>query len=216
MKAVNDVFGRIDYVFANATGSGRDETPYDLFTKPNLSSTYAMIDSVNFTINAAVPYLASSTSTPVENLKAKPEGGPGRDKAIILTGSEASFNAFDPSPPYAVAKGAMNTLTFTLKSRLGLLGIRINCLAPCWIDTPMLKDMLNFGILDNTDFIPMKLVTDSLLRFVNNSTLSGVVTRIPTAAHLPFDVVAEPQVKSSLAYWAPFLEKMAEAASQGK
>lgn len=240
--SIKDAFGRIDYVFANATGSGDDETPLDLFSKPNYNTVYSMVDSVNFTIHAAVPYLASSTSAPVNTSKDKPEGGPGRDRAIIITGSEASFAGYDPSPRYGVAKGAMNQITWATAAHLGLLGIRINCeldtranmghiglntqfigLAPGWIDTPMLDDMVALGILENSDFIPMPVVTGALLRFANNSSLSGgilscfqtvlrlltlpcdgmplnagVVTRIPTRASVPFDVVAEHQVKSSL------------------
>lgn len=143
-----------------------------------------------------------------------------RDKGIIVTGSETAFTEYDLSPRYAVAKGALHTLTFASRARLALLGIRINCnlrlllfkylftyslsplgtvgVAPSWTRTPLTEEMVTVGILDDSDFIPMQTVVDAYMRLVNNSSLSGAVTRIPTPAHKPFDVVAEPQVKSSL------------------
>lgn len=121
-----DTYGQIDYVFANATGQG-DAPPFTLFSKPDYLTSASMLTSVSYTTHAALPYLASSTSSPVTTYATKPASGPGRDRGVFITGSEAGFVGFTPSPAYAASKAAMAGMVWALKERMANVGLRINC-----------------------------------------------------------------------------------------
>ena len=61
--------------------------------------------------------------------------------AIVNMGSVAGHTGGGGGTvPYAAAKAAVHTLTRGLARELGPAGIRVNCIAPGMIDTPMLKD----------------------------------------------------------------------------
>lgn len=87
----------------------------------------SMLNAVSYTAHAALPYLASSTSSPVTTYAAKPAGGPGRDRAVFITGSEAGFVGMTAQPTYAASKAGMAGMVWALKERLGQVGVRINC-----------------------------------------------------------------------------------------
>lgn len=60
--------------------------------------------------------------------------------AIVNIGSVAGFSGGGGGTvPYAVAKAAVHTLTRGLARELGPQGVRVNCVAPGMIDTPMLE-----------------------------------------------------------------------------
>jgi NAD(P)-dependent dehydrogenase (short-subunit alcohol dehydrogenase family) len=58
--------------------------------------------------------------------------------SIIFTATTAALRASLFSPSYALAKGGLIPLTFSLAAYLGPYNIRTNCLCPAAIDTPML------------------------------------------------------------------------------
>ncbi len=63
------------------------------------------------------------------------------DGAILNIGSVAGHTGGGGGTvPYAAAKSAVHTLTRGLARELGPAGIRVNCIAPGMIDTPMLED----------------------------------------------------------------------------
>lgn len=58
--------------------------------------------------------------------------------AVINLGSVAGLNGLPGSTAYAAAKGGVIAMTKSLSQEMAPRGIRINCIAPGWIDTPML------------------------------------------------------------------------------
>jgi 3alpha(or 20beta)-hydroxysteroid dehydrogenase len=66
------------------------------------------------------------------------EGG-----AIVNTASLAAVVGFPTYAAYAVSKAAIVSLTRTAAIELGPLGIRVNCICPSSVDTPMLAGQEN-------------------------------------------------------------------------
>ncbi len=50
--------------------------------------------------------------------------------------------------PYGITKGAVNLLTMQLGAEWAMYNIKVNAIAPGWIETEMVKKPLNSGILD--------------------------------------------------------------------
>lgn len=62
--------------------------------------------------------------------------------AIILVASSAGQRGEPFHSHYAAAKGAIIALAKSLASELGSRGIRVNCVAPGWVMTDMVRDTL--------------------------------------------------------------------------
>jgi 3-oxoacyl-[acyl-carrier protein] reductase len=65
-----------------------------------------------------------------------------RDGNIITVSSTAGQRGEPLHSHYAASKGAVISLTKALASELGPYGIRVNCVAPGWVDTDMAADPL--------------------------------------------------------------------------
>lgn len=63
----------------------------------------------------------------------------GTDPAIVLIGSTSSFIATPGQPAYSASKGALRTLTKSLAHAWARDGIRVNCLAPGFVETKLTK-----------------------------------------------------------------------------
>ncbi|KAF8308620.1 NAD(P)-binding protein [Clavulina sp. PMI_390] len=220
MKTAFDTYHQLDYVFANATGTGSDFSPSGVFAKPSYEATYSIIQSVANTVHAAARYLAAPAggAGAIKSMKqfaATPDQNSRRDKGIVITGSASSFVEYDLHPQYGAAKAAVNSFVWTNKSRLAKVGIRINCVAPAWVDTPLLAPMKDLGIILPQDIIPMEVVTGAVMRFFNDSTISGVITSIPVPSPdvQTFDVVASPLAERfQMEHCGPLFAKAAAAA----
>jgi NAD(P)-dependent dehydrogenase (short-subunit alcohol dehydrogenase family) len=64
-------------------------------------------------------------------------------KSIINTGSILGYRVVGERAAYASSKGAIETLTRTMAFDLAKDGIRVNCVAPGAIDTPLLRGSIN-------------------------------------------------------------------------
>jgi NAD(P)-dependent dehydrogenase (short-subunit alcohol dehydrogenase family) len=62
--------------------------------------------------------------------------------SVVLVASMASFVGFDANPAYCAAKSGMLGLARSATARLGPRGVRVNCVCPGFIDTPMMAGSL--------------------------------------------------------------------------
>jgi NAD(P)-dependent dehydrogenase (short-subunit alcohol dehydrogenase family) len=61
--------------------------------------------------------------------------------AIVNLGSVAGLSGLPGAISYTAAKGGVIAMTKGLSHECAPLGIRVNCIAPGWIDTPILNNM---------------------------------------------------------------------------
>ncbi len=64
---------------------------------------------------------------------------PRQQGTIINLGSVAGLNGLPGSAAYSAAKGGVIAMTKALSQEVAPRGIRVNCIAPGWINTPMLN-----------------------------------------------------------------------------
>ena len=63
--------------------------------------------------------------------------------AVVNTGSILGYRTVPERAAYASSKGAIDTLTRTMAFDLAQYGIRVNCVVPGAIDTPLLRGSIN-------------------------------------------------------------------------
>ena len=126
--------GRLDILVSNAAHQNRKESLEDLtddeFERTFRTNVYAYYRLVK----AALPHLNAGAS-------------------IIATGSITGIQGSSELPDYSATKGAIHTLTKTLAQNLVDRGIRVNCVAPGPVWTPLNaadegqepKDVAEFG-----------------------------------------------------------------------
>jgi NAD(P)-dependent dehydrogenase (short-subunit alcohol dehydrogenase family) len=110
--------GHLDILVSNAAHQNRknsleelDDEEWDRTFKTNVYAYFRLV-------KAALPHLRAGAS-------------------IIVTGSETGFEGPEELPDYAATKGAIHTLTKVLAKQLAERGIRVNCVAPGPVWTPL-------------------------------------------------------------------------------
>jgi NAD(P)-dependent dehydrogenase (short-subunit alcohol dehydrogenase family) len=110
--------GGLDILVSNAAYQNRKRTPeevtdeeWDLTFKTNVYAYFRLV-------KASLPHLRAGSS-------------------IIVTGSVTAFDGTEQLPDYAATKGAIHTLTKSLSKQLAERGIRVNCIAPGPVWTPL-------------------------------------------------------------------------------
>ena len=119
----SEAFGRLDILFANA-GVG--------YVGAILETSDEDWDRV-MDVNAKGVFLCCREAVR-QMLVQKPPGG-----SIVITGSISSLTGIPGQAPYAPSKGAALQLARQLAVEYATKGIRVNCICPGTIDTPMLR-----------------------------------------------------------------------------
>jgi acetoacetyl-CoA reductase/3-oxoacyl-[acyl-carrier protein] reductase len=123
IASIDQAAGRLD-VLIHAAGISRDARfwkmtaeDWNLVLATNLSSAF-------YLLHAAAPIMRKS--------------GPG---AIVLISSINGERAKVGLAAYSASKAGMNSLARTAARELGGFGIRVNAVAPGWIDSPMTRNL---------------------------------------------------------------------------
>jgi ketoreductase RED2 len=123
-----DAFGRLDVVVNNA---GYTEAAWEDDLRTQTRSVWNNILGVN---------LLGPWQLIVEAIPALEKSGAG---SVINISSVCGIRPSGPSIPYAVSKAAVDHMTRFLAVRLGPQQIRVNAVAPGFIDTEWNKDLTN-------------------------------------------------------------------------
>ena len=128
---VDRAAGRLDIV-VHAAGITRDARlwkasadDWNLVLATNLGSAFHLL-------HAAVPLIRRSASLTPGRSTALDAGG-----SIVLISSINGERGKVGQSSYAASKAGLNALARTAARELGAFGIRVNAIAPGWIDTPM-------------------------------------------------------------------------------
>ena len=128
------------------------------------------------TINVRVPFALTQAALPY----LKPNG------AVVNISSIAGYAGFPLSAAYCATKGAVELMTRALGTELGPLGVRVNCVAPGNVRTPMnahqfatsreyeksLEDRTPLGRIGETEDIAAAVVylASPAAKFVNGAS----------------------------------------------
>ncbi len=125
VKGIVEKWGKIDILVNNAgiwTSGEMGSMPKDVWAE----TMKINLDGVFYACNVAVPFM-----------KEKGQG------CIINVSSTAAIRGEAFHSHYAAGKGALVSLTKSLASELGPYGIRVNCVAPGWVDTDMCAEVFS-------------------------------------------------------------------------
>jgi len=142
VEKVMEAWGRIDVVINNAGIWTYGEMGQ--MTREVWRETMRLnLDAVFYIINAVVPHM-------------KKQGG----GVIVNVSSTAGVRGEAFHSHYAASKGALHALTKSLAVELAPYGIRINCVAPGWVDTDMCAEVFSDPAFRKAveDSIPLKRI----------------------------------------------------------
>lgn len=107
--------------------------------------------------------------------------------SIVNIGSVAGACGLPTGAPYAMAKAAMAQLTRSLSVEWAPDGIRVNCIAPWFIKTPLTEP-----ILSKPEFIQLVLSRTPLGRLGDPADVSGLVAFLcmPAASYITGQTIA--------------------------
>jgi 3-hydroxyacyl-CoA dehydrogenase/3-hydroxy-2-methylbutyryl-CoA dehydrogenase len=127
----------------------------------------------------------------VRRMAQQPPGPDGERGLIVNTASIAAIEGQVGQAAYASSKGGVLGLTLPLARELGSLGIRVMCIAPGIMDTPMLAGISDErrARLADVHIFPKRLGRPDdfalLVRsFIEQPMLNGEVVRLDAAARL--------------------------------
>jgi 3-oxoacyl-[acyl-carrier protein] reductase len=125
--------GRLDILVVNHGVWPAVDAPIDRMPESQWRRTLAVnLDSVFGLVQAAVAQIKLQMEPPtVASASGEATGH------IVLISSTAGQRGEAHHADYAVTKGALISLTKSLSSELAPLGIRVNCVAPGWVETEM-------------------------------------------------------------------------------
>ncbi|KAF2651449.1 NAD(P)-binding protein, partial [Lophiostoma macrostomum CBS 122681] len=133
-------FGRVDYLVNCA---GIDTTALTPFPQTALADLDT-INSVNvrgvFTISAAIAAIMTSQEPRTIETKRFGSRSLGRG-SIVNMASAMSVRVIPHKTPYIMAKHALLGFTKSAAMDLNKAGVRVNCVSPTWVQTPLLNEL---------------------------------------------------------------------------
>ncbi len=127
VRAAVRTFERLDVLVANHGVWEPADAPIAAMKEAQWRRTLGVnLDSVFGLVQAAVG-----------QMEGQARGADGLAGHIVLISSTAGQRGEANHADYAVTKGALISLTKSLSSELAPKGIRVNCVAPGWVDTEM-------------------------------------------------------------------------------
>ncbi len=141
VSATVAAFGRLDILVANHGIWPPEDTPVDRMSDEQWHRTVAVnLDAVFALIKHAVAQMKKQGSG-----------------SIVLVSSTAGQRGEAFHCDYAATKGALISMTKGLSTELARDGIRVNCVAPGWVDTDMSAGALNDPATRNKIFSTIPL-----------------------------------------------------------
>jgi 3-oxoacyl-[acyl-carrier protein] reductase len=132
VSAAVSAFGRLDILVANHGIWPSDDAPIDRMSDEQWRRTIAVnLDSVFGLVKHSVA-----------QMKKQAAGG-----QIVLVSSTAGQRGEAFHCDYAASKGALISMVKGLSTELAGDGIRVNCVAPGWVDTDMSTSALNDPVM---------------------------------------------------------------------
>ena len=130
-------FGRLDILVANHGIWPPEDAPIADLSEAQWRRTMAVnLDSVFGLVQAAVA-----------QMEKQPHAASEAAGHIVLISSTAGQRGEAYHADYAVTKGALISLTKSLSTELAPRGIRVNCVAPGWVETEMSAGTVNDPVL---------------------------------------------------------------------
>ena len=140
-----EAFGRLDILVANHGIWPPEDTPIDQMTDEHwLRTMNVNLNSVFGLIKHSVAQMKMQMKQQERQIEsAKGDPPPPPIGHIVLISSTAGQRGEAFHCDYAASKGALISMVKGLSTELARDGIRVNCVAPGWIDTDMSADALN-------------------------------------------------------------------------
>ena len=129
VEEVIELHGRIDILVNNA--AIHEKHPIEDINYDDWIRIWAETIQTNLMAPAAIMYLVG------RHMIERKEG------AIINISSRGAFRGEPNQPAYGASKGGLNALTQSMAKKLGKHGIRVAAVAPCFVETEMVADILS-------------------------------------------------------------------------
>jgi len=146
IKKVTDKYGRVDILVSNAGSNGKDDTLADLKMEE--------WDRV-FNINAKAHFLCCRYIVPL--MKEQNQGS-----IIIVSSNGALYGQGGSGYAYRAAKGGLMSMTRLMSIELAQYNIRVNCLSPGAMDTPMRQRAAKIRPVVSPNTIPLGRIADPM------------------------------------------------------
>lgn len=177
-------FGRVDLLVACA-GIAIAERTVDRSGSPADIANYGRVIAINLVGTFDV---VSRVAAAMSKQEPNPDGERG---VIVMTASIAAFDGQIGQVAYSASKGGIVGMTLPLARDLGVLGIRVNTIAPGLIDTPIYDfapPELKAGLAKGPVF-PQRLGTPAefahlVEAIAENTYLNGEVIRLDGALRM--------------------------------
>ena len=166
---INKIYGKLDILVNNAGTNIRKKTnnyteeEYNVLINTNMSAGFEMC-------RLFFPLLKNSKAG-----------------AIVNIASVAGLTPVLSGAPYAMAKAGLIHMTRYLAVEWAKFNIRVNAVAPWYIDTPLVK-----SVLENVDFLNKVITGTPMERIGKAKEVSGAVAflSMPASSYITGEVIA--------------------------